>query len=389
MIEVFRSSWDYRVQLTRIDLSHNALGDACVPSLNRMLLRFSALQSLELASVGIGYFGAQRLAELFRNKSVSGSLTMLDLRDNAIIADGAVALAEVLPACSKLRSLQLNNCLIGVLGSLRLSSALLYCTELQRLELSGNRLSASGIGCFGKAIPLYPNIQHVDFSRNGIDGAAVSESLVETLPKCHRLTSLDLSYNALKSAGVRALAGALQLCYRMKCLKLGDVHGGVEGVSALIDTLTPLTRLHTLSLANNAFGPDAAERLAGAITGGACAGLTELNLSGNALGTAGLLRISDGLRCIPGIITLNIGNNGADCRQPDSLNALRLCIETMQGTVTSLDVSGNWLGEQGMVMMGAIAQRCRLLSTLNISNTNFGAKGTELVESPRWQRVPQ
>ncbi|MFN9939093.1 MAG: hypothetical protein ACK56I_06425, partial [bacterium] len=137
---------------------------------------------------GLGYFGMQRFADaVVAQPDLFANLRLLDVHDNAVIADGIVALADVVHTAPALTSLNLNNCLMGVLGALRLSSALIMCTNLQELHMSNNRLAPGGIGALAKALPMYQELRVFDVSHNGIDAQSVREGLAITLPDCRRL----------------------------------------------------------------------------------------------------------------------------------------------------------------------------------------------------------
>jgi hypothetical protein len=115
----------------------------------------TGFRSLRLANIGMTYFGATEFAKALGTETFGVRLQELDIRDNSIIADGVVAIANVLGKSLKLVTLQLDNVKMGVLGALRLSTALMPCTNLQHLHLRGNRVSVAGGGALIKALPCY------------------------------------------------------------------------------------------------------------------------------------------------------------------------------------------------------------------------------------------
>jgi Ran GTPase-activating protein (RanGAP) involved in mRNA processing and transport len=375
-LEHLRGVWDpSKVQLTGLDMSHNPLHDACVQPLVRFLTPFTCLKSLGLADVGLGYFGMQRLAEAAVSQpGLFSNLTSLDVHDNNIIADGVVALADSLHVAPKLVSLNLNNCLMGVLGALRLSSALILCTNLQELRLSNNRLAPGGIGALAKALPMYQELRVLDISHNGIDAQSVAEGLAVILPECRRLQVLDISNNPLKRAGVLSLAGAVQRCVKLTMLKLGDAHGGSDGMLALVDMLTTVPRLRELGLQNNHGGPVAAQRLAGHVGSGCGKNITCLDLSGNGLGVDGLTALSLSLCHLPQLLSLSLASNEVDGRNAAMCHAMGAVIDAVSANLTHLDVSGNRLGEFGLSVLSSTVIHCRKIAVLNVSHCNMGAK---------------
>ena len=63
----------------------------------------------------------------------------------------------------------------------------------------------------------------MNLSHNGLDGALIVESdMAKVLPDCRHLTSLDLSDNPIKEAGMVAIATASFRCRKLVYLNLGN-----------------------------------------------------------------------------------------------------------------------------------------------------------------------
>ena len=151
-------------------------------------------------------------------------LTSLDLRRNAVGADGARSLA----------------CLVN----------------LTSLDLEGNWIGADG----ARALAGLVNLTSLKLGGNwiGADGARALAGLVN-------LTSLDLRFNAIGADGARVLAGLVNLT----SLNLGDNEIGADGARVLAG----LVNLTSLNLRDNEIGVDGARALSGLVN------LTSLDLS--------------------------------------------------------------------------------------------------------------
>jgi hypothetical protein len=97
----------------------------------------------------------------------------IDLEDNIVGAEGINRLADMLPQCTELKKLNLSCNWIGDNGAIRLAGVLSQCTTLTELNLGVNNIKIEG-----------------------------TTRLAEVLPQCTALTKLDLYYNQLGNNGI-------------------------------------------------------------------------------------------------------------------------------------------------------------------------------------------
>ncbi|KAG0009535.1 hypothetical protein BGZ81_003334, partial [Podila clonocystis] len=135
--------------------------------------------SLEMAPEMIGAKDLRQLSETLKTNS---TLTTLNLWDNSIGDNGAVALFEALKINSTLTTLNMNDNSIGDNGAVALSEALKTNSTLTTLNLRDNSIGPNGAVALSEALKINST-----------------------------LTTLDLSYNSIEPNGAQALAEARKI----------------------------------------------------------------------------------------------------------------------------------------------------------------------------------
>ena len=174
---------------------------------------------------------------------------------------GARLLADVLPQCQVLRSLDVEKCILGFEGSAALAPALAKCTTLETLSTAECLIRSEGV-----------------------------QRLAMALQSCHALTSLDMSKNQMGSSGIDILASCLQQCPNLAHLKLGSNGLGEEGCTHIARhfQLPYYSALVSLDLSNNDVGDRGAVMVGLALDAivSTRSGLVQLNLAYNQLSSA-------------------------------------------------------------------------------------------------------
>lgn len=145
-------------KLTRLDLSHNNLGNR-YPELANAFSRLKQLTSLNLSHNKLSDMYAIEFApSLYLLKQ----LTSLDLSGNNIGDEGAKAIADALPHLPQLTSLNLRSNRIGVEGAKAIAEALYRLPKLIKLSLHGNFIGEEGTKAIAKALPHLPQLTNLD-----------------------------------------------------------------------------------------------------------------------------------------------------------------------------------------------------------------------------------
>ncbi|XP_043804839.1 uncharacterized protein LOC110628466 isoform X2 [Manihot esculenta] len=266
-----------------------------------------SLCSLRFCDNNLDRYFAQMLFTILIN--ASSSISTLDLSDNSIAG-------------------WLSNFNRG--SSSRLPSSLGTFKSLQSLhELNLRTLSACGnfpppfnLGHNGYILiyeAIIYNIAHgvfhilwkslSCFRGNNLHKYDV-ESLRNALFLMPNLEVLDLSDNPIEDEGIRCLipyfVEAPERCSPLAVLNLEDCELSWNGVTQLLDTLSTLKRpLRSLTLADNGLG----SLVAGSLGKFLATSITELNIGGIGLGSAGFLELQKGMTVELKLVKINISKN--------------------------------------------------------------------------------
>lgn len=146
---------------------------------------------------------------------------------------------------------------------------------------------------------------------------------------------------------------------------------GVAAVAAVLKTGGPLVALTNVEFMNCEVTPDGCWALADALMMGANTSLLSLQLDINpSLGDAGALQLCEGLRSNSSLTKLQLSycEVGAD-----GAAALAEVLSMPTCALKSLDVSGNRLGSEGMLsLVSGLASNTKL-EELNLADNNIGA----------------
>mmetsp|Transcript_15210 Transcript_15210/g.27576 ORF Transcript_15210/g.27576 Transcript_15210/m.27576 type:complete len:919 (+) Transcript_15210:35-2791(+) len=354
----------YHLSEVQIRGNRNAQSPAEVIRLNP-----PPLAVINLSYTQIGNYGMEALSEFIY--SDNAALTTLDLSFCNISSQGLLSL------CHGLKT--------------RVARGL---PPLQALALAGNTINMDIAKQLGRAL----SSDHVRHNRKRGDMVQSSSSNGSSNPseglKLLHLGSTSISPNCL----TELLTGLGPMC-PLQELKLHSNKMGAGGASTLVTFLDGksengqpvLPKLNRIDMSYNELGDQGTTKLTRAISKRAKIGMTEVSLSGNAMGSKGIESIMNkflqhklitlnldnnsigdqgcqlvaaSLPSIPSLSRLNLAFNDIGCRGMATLMRSLVGCES----ITSLGLSGNVMKISGAIAMGfTLAQHPRL-SILELDN---------------------
>jgi hemoglobin-like flavoprotein/Ran GTPase-activating protein (RanGAP) involved in mRNA processing and transport/tRNA A-37 threonylcarbamoyl transferase component Bud32 len=264
-----------------------------------------------------------------------------------------------------------------------------HAASLRHLDVSHNRLSSGVVAVLASSTTL-TRLASLALCGNGLGRLAADALAATRLP----LQDLDLSDNALQTAGATALAGSPALA-RLRVLRLRDNAIGSDGAGA-IATSPALSGLRELDLSHNQIGAAGAATLA---LSGNVSSLQVLRLAGNNLGLHGLELLLSSNR-FGALETLDLSSNDIGAQ-----GAMALASSPFARRLKALHLRDNALGDAGIAALlgaphmagvrrldvaqnGLTAAGARLLGgappeleELDLSGNAFGPAGADALET--------
>ena len=295
-------------QVVHVTLDGLSLSDRTVSAVVKLLQYFPNLQRLELfdldATPGVPFTVARKLEVL---KDVRIRIANFFRWPKRKL--NAAVLGEFLTHLPHLEHLTLSS--IKPVQGTKIVTSLEHLTNLQYLDLSQNSIGVDGAVAIAKGLKNAVNLQYLVLSWNNI---GISDDGVEALAKgIKHLTSLqvlELDYNEIGDDGVAALAEGLKHLTSLQTLNLGGNRIGDDGVEALTKGIKHLTSLQVLQLDWNTIGDDGVAALAEGIKH--LTSLQTLNLGGNRIGDDGVEALAKGIKHLTSLQVLQLDWNTMD-----------------------------------------------------------------------------
>ncbi|MFT3698600.1 MAG: hypothetical protein QM831_35975 [Kofleriaceae bacterium] len=226
------------IELTSLDIGNNIIDD---PGFETLFGRALRAKSLTASQNAIGARGVQALVD------ADWPLESLDLSDNALDDDAAIALAGRGPA--SLTDLNLADNDITAIGLARLIGSD-RLANLTSLGVGTNRISS-----IGELTSMVGKLESLNLAHNRLGDGIRSLAAIES----ESLTSLDLASNVITIRAFEELTGAAWFS-RLTYLNLsGNALGPAAGV-----VFGPWTALKRLVLARTELGDEGVQALCGA-----------------------------------------------------------------------------------------------------------------------------
>lgn len=257
-------------------------GASCLPTataIARVGYQF-AHPNLSTITIAAGYLNAARMETFATMLCNCSALRELQIYDNAIGDEGAVALARALQHCTTLTRLSLPACRIGADGCRAIAAALSHCSTLRSLDVSrndrGDIIAAATTAC-----PL----EMLNVARNHIPGDAFA-GLFDALANHSTLRSLVIHAVPHVPVAARHIAAAMTHWPALTSYIATGILIGDAGAQEIAATLPRCTALMRLDMRSNGIGDAGVQAIAAAIP--QCQGLVTLILTGNTFADPGI-----------------------------------------------------------------------------------------------------
>lgn len=226
------------LELTRLDVSGNALGDAGAAALGRALAR-TRVSNLGLAHCGITGRG---LAAVIQH--AGGRLERLDASGNQVDPAAMSALADLVEARA-LVALDLSACQLDAGALTQLTSAH-RLSSLQCLSLTSNRLADEAGALVVAALERFPALSEVSLADNPLGSRFLEALAASSLPS--RLHALDLGHGSLTDDDIGRLLATTWPTLRRLSLQGNRIS---QAGAATLGASPVLPLLATLDLCRN------------------------------------------------------------------------------------------------------------------------------------------
>jgi len=149
---------------------------------------------------------------IFENPVSETQLRVLNLSNNAILKDGAKALAAALEGNTTIEVLDLSQCKLGVSGTSTITKALLNNKTLKSLNLYNNNADVDGARAIRDLLRVNSTLEFLDVGYNrlrekGVN--AITDGISEN--STSGLRHLGLRYNFINDDGIKYLFNNLVL----------------------------------------------------------------------------------------------------------------------------------------------------------------------------------
>ena len=218
------------------------------------------------------------------------------------------------------------------------------------------------------AVATMPALRSVDLDLSHRRCPRIVEELSPALGNLPQLASLRLNDNGIGAAGAAALAPLLGALTALTSLCLGENRFGDDSAEALALALTRLSRLAALDLSHVCTDATAFLEPLGALTA-----LTALYLSHNILGRVAAGALVRALTRLSRLAHLRLEDISMDATPGAAALAEHRSALT---TLTALNLSGNYLGGDGVRSLAPALRRLPRLAAFVLEDNDMGATGT-------------
>ena len=238
--------------LVSLDLRNNLLGPQSAVALANALQSHPSLQILDLSHNRLANDGILYLTEALLSLS---SLRSLNLTSNKFFDAGTLAISNIIRKSSQIEFLSISQNKIGSAGMAALAASLIHNTSVRQLNLSACMLNAADAEQLADLLRINTTLYNLDVSRNiiGWKGASL---LADGLAINSGLDSLDISSQKLGHECGIAIADALRRNFTLRYLNLSACCLTTFGISLISEALVHHVSLTFLDISLNSCAMD-------------------------------------------------------------------------------------------------------------------------------------
>lgn len=207
----------YNKSVKRFKLTDNFLNDDAAYHLGQMLVTNTTLQELDLTGCRIRATGMLRLGS---GMIVNTTLKMLNVSRNEIGEEGGQYFADHIVKGCTIPRIDLSRNKLGKLTVLALWDSLSYRNKMTHLNLSGNMLNVPGANKMLEELASSTVLQELDLSWNGLQGTRIAEAIQTLMASVGPLKVLDLSNNRFCNEDIPPLIDSLGKCTKLTTFNL-------------------------------------------------------------------------------------------------------------------------------------------------------------------------
>ena len=386
--------------LTKLNISHNAITDNAAESLACFLSQNSNLEYLDLSYNNLQAAGAIKIAQIRNIKN----LIKLNISHNAITDDAAECIAGFLSHNLKLEKLDLSFNNFCATSAIKITQVRTI-TNLTTFNISHNAITDDAAECIAGFLSQNLKLEKLNFSYNNFCATgAIKITQVRTITN---LTKFNISHNAITDDAAECIAGFLS--QNLKLEKLNFSYNNFCATGAIkITQVRTITNLTKFNISHNAITDDAAECIAGFLSQNLK--LEKLDFSYNNFCGTGAIKITQ-VRTITNLMKLNISHNAitddaAECiagflSRNSNLEELDLSSTDLQATgaikifqgllvttnLTMFNASGNNITDQAANDIANLLYQNNKLRELNLSFNDLHATGARLIFEKLTQQI--
>jgi Ran GTPase-activating protein (RanGAP) involved in mRNA processing and transport len=247
-----------------------------------------------------------------------------------------------------------------------------------------------------------PQLEEIRLSNNSL-GTWRSRAIIESLVNLPNLKVLDIAGNTIGTTGMIALNRVLSNHSSIEFINISSNNILDEGLNYFYDTLSELKTLHTLILNNNKLSEHCMEKFSNAIShlplfhtlflnnnnikaqGIYClcnalksSNLTSLSLNGNGFEYMGAFELSELIPTVPKLKILNLSGNNVGT---EGIIVISKSLAVLEHTshIQELALSDNCAGLFGTEVFSLAIPKLTSLQSLYFSSNNIGEKGASFI----------